>query len=55
METIKEIIKSINFTTVVSSGLVAIIIGIFQLIATRYTNRLLDKVDKHILKIKKEE
>jgi hypothetical protein len=36
----------INWTTVISSGVVAIVIGIFQLVATRYTNKILDHLDK---------
>jgi hypothetical protein len=37
---------NINWTTVASSGVVAVIIGIFQLVATRYTNRILDHIEK---------
>lgn len=34
----------INWTTVISSAVVACIIGGFQLIANRYTTRLLDRI-----------
>ena len=37
---------NINWTTVISSAVVAMIIGVFQLVATRYTNRILDHVEK---------
>jgi hypothetical protein len=47
-----EIIKNINWTTVISttiaSGFVAIIVGTFQLIANRYTTRILDAIEKSI-------
>lgn len=36
----------INWTTVVASGFVAAIVGIIQLIANRYTNRMLDHIEK---------
>jgi len=38
----------INWTTVISSAVVASIIGIVQLIANRYTNRILDNLEKNI-------
>ena len=44
---------NINWTTVISSAVVAVVIGVFQLIATRYTNRILDHIEK-TMKIKKE-
>ena len=37
---------NINWTTVISSGVVAAIVGIIQLIANRYTNRVLDHLEK---------
>ena len=36
----------INWTTVISSGIVAAVIGTFQLVGTRYTNRALDHIEK---------
>ncbi len=42
--------ERIDWTTVMSSAVVAavvgVIVGVFQLIANRYTARILDKVDK---------
>jgi hypothetical protein len=48
INTMTEILKSINWTTVFSSAVVAAIIGIIQLIANRYTNRILDHIEKTI-------
>jgi len=42
----------INWTTVAASAITAIIIGVVQLVTTRYTNRLLDRIDKSV-KLKK--
>jgi HAMP domain-containing protein len=54
---VTEILKNINWTTIIatalSSGVVAVIIGIFQLIANRYVARALDHIEKTI-KSKKE-
>jgi hypothetical protein len=36
----------INLTTVISSGVVATIIGIFQLIGTRYVGKILDHIER---------
>ncbi len=44
----------INWTTVISSGVVAAVIGIFQVISNRYTNRILDHIERTIRFIKKE-
>jgi len=52
---LSEILKSINWSTVVASGLVAVIVGSFQLVAQRYTNHMLDRVDKKLGIIKKED
>jgi hypothetical protein len=41
-----EIINSINWTTVFSSGVIAVILGIAQVISNRYTNRALDHLEK---------
>ena len=53
-----EIIKSIQWTTVASSAIVAAVVGVtvgvFQLIATRYTNRILDHIES-ILRIRRKE
>ena len=38
----------INWTTVISSGVVAAIVGVIQLIANRYTIRILDHVERSI-------
>ena len=38
----------ISWTTVISSAVVAVIIGTFQLIASRYTNRILDHIEKKV-------
>ena len=46
---------NINWTTVISSGVVAVVIGMFQLVAARYTNRILDRIDKLLEKNKKHE
>jgi hypothetical protein len=40
----------IDLTTVITSGLVATIIGIFNLIGQRYTNRILDHIEKILKK-----
>lgn len=45
---------NINWTTVISSAVVAVVIGMFQLVATRYTNRILDHVEKQLKNGKKE-
>jgi hypothetical protein len=39
---------SINVDSLLASGLTATIIGIFQLVGNRYTNRMLDKIEKSI-------
>ncbi len=39
----------INWTTVISSALVAMIIGVFQLIGNRYAARVLDKIEKMVV------
>ncbi len=49
-----EILQSINFTTVITSAVVAAIIGVTQLIANRYTNRVLDHIEKTLAKKDKE-
>jgi len=45
----------IEWTTVISSGVVAVIIGGMQFISTRYLGRMLDKIEKDILKSKNKE
>jgi hypothetical protein len=39
----------IDLTTVISSGITAMIIGSFQVIGNRYIVRMLDHVEKRIL------
>lgn len=46
---------SIDLTTVASSGLVAAVIGVIQLVANRYTNRILDRIEKSLAKKATEE
>ena len=41
---------NINWTTIISSAVVAVVIGLFQLVSTRYANRMLDHIEK-LLKI----
>jgi hypothetical protein len=36
----------INWTTVIASGVVASIVGVFQVVANRYSNRILDHIEK---------
>ena len=36
----------IDWTTVVSSGVVAAVVGTFQLLSNRYVTRMLDHVEK---------
>lgn len=43
-----ELLKSINLTTVAASAITALIIGVLNLIATRYTNKVLDHLEKTI-------
>ena len=50
-----DILKTINWTTVFSSAVVAVVIGIFQLVATRYTNRILDHIERTLKANKKSE
>ena len=38
----------LDLTTVVSSGVVATIIGVFNLIGQRYTNRILDHIESKL-------
>jgi hypothetical protein len=38
----------LDFTTILSSGFVATIIGIFNLVGQRYTNRILDQIEHKI-------
>ena len=38
----------------ISSGVVAAVVGMFQLIAARYTNRILDRLER-VMSIKKNE
>jgi len=38
--------STINWTTIISSAVVAVVIGIFQLVANRYTNKMLDQVER---------
>ena len=39
-----------DLTTVASSGVVAAIICVFQLLASRYTNKFLDRIEKTVKK-----
>ncbi len=48
-------LDNVQWTTVISSGLVAAIIGVIQLIANRYTNRILDHIEKSLVKKNDEE
>jgi hypothetical protein len=45
---------NVDVTTVVSSGVVAAVIGIFQVIGQRYANRALDHFEKTIAGLVKE-
>jgi len=52
---VDEIIKSISWTTVLATTISNGIMALFILVLTRYTNHLLEKIDRNILKIRKEE
>jgi hypothetical protein len=46
---------NVDLTTVLASGLTASIIGVFQVIANRYSNRILDRLEKLLGNSKKNE
>lgn len=50
-----EIFNSINWTTVASSAVIAMILGTAQVISSRYTNRTLDKIEKFFKSLKQKD
>ena len=42
---------SLNWTTIIASGVTASIIGIFQLVSNRYGNKMLDHIEKMLKSI----